>query len=73
MDKNVSPASPRFVYIPDSVSGFSAYQLIHDYVYNERPPSGGFMLVAPKAAGGHQFYDTPYTNFNKAKSSFRVD
>ena len=27
------------------------------------------MLVAPKAAGGHQFHDTAYTNFNKAFQS----
>ena len=65
-EKNVTPSSPRWVYIPGTMLGFNVYDIIHGYVLTQRPPSGGFMLAAPKSAHGTGFWSVPYTNYGNA-------
>ena len=65
-EKNVTPSSPAWKYIPGVMLGCNIYDIIHGYVLNQRPPSGGFMMVAPRSAHGSTFWDVSYTNWNPA-------
>lgn len=65
-EKNVTPDNPAWRPIPGVMLGRNIYSIIHDYVLTQRPPSGGYMMVAPKSPQGKTFHDTPYTNFNPA-------
>ena len=66
IDKNVVPGYPRIMYIPGQVVGIDIYGALCDYLNKERPPSGGYLLAAPSAAGGGKFNSNPYTNFGPA-------
>ena len=65
-DKNITPSCPRDHYLPERVAGWPVYDTLHSYVVEQRPPSGGYMLVAPSSAQGQGFYSTPYSNFASA-------
>ena len=64
MDKNVSSNRVRHVPIPDEVLGVQPVALLEDWLRRERPPSGGYLLVAPSGVRG--FYSTQYTALGKA-------
>ena len=63
IDNNVHHGYPRIMYIPGHVVGIDVYGALCDYLYNERPPSGGYLLAAPSAASGSKFNSNAYTNF----------
>lgn len=63
-DKNVVLSEPRDIYIPPVVAGMPVFDLLHNYILSAKPPSGGYMLVAPTSPNGTGFHSTPFTNFN---------
>ena len=64
-DKNVDAKhGPREVHIPAQFMGFPILDWIIEYLRNERPPSGGYLLCAPHGRAGWRA--TPYTNHGEA-------
>ena len=72
-DKNVLPSDEVFAYIPAVVSSLliRPVALLHDYLRRVRPPSGGFLLAAPRGASfpPTSFWPNPYGGFNDAFKS----
>ena len=66
VDKNVNPSQPQVRYLPAFVCGVPVYDIIYNYILIERPPSGGYLLAAPKSLrAGSGFRDTPFSAFNE--------
>ena len=70
VDKNVLEGDRVFAYIPQAIPGFglSPVHLLDDYLRRVRPPSGGFLLAAPRSRQfpPTSFQSGPYSNFAKA-------
>ena len=69
-DKNVLPSDEVFAYIPAHVPslGVRPVALLLDYLRRVRPPSGGYLLAAPRSTSfpPFSFFKTPYSAFNDA-------
>ena len=65
-DKNVTSAKQGDRYIPSYVAALDVLpvELLETYLIRDRPPSGGYLLVAP--LGHAQWRDTPYGNHGPA-------
>ena len=65
-DKNVNARKQREFHIPHRIYklGIKPVEMLENYLRQERPPSGGYLLAAPKGREG--FYDTAYTGMTKA-------
>ena len=65
VDKNVDTSKQREFHIPHKVKALDLHpiELLESYIYDFRPPSGGFLLAAPLGAG---FRTGAYTNFHSA-------
>ena len=70
VDKNVLEGDCVYAYIPHSIPSFDLHpvHLLEDYLRRVRPPSGGFLLAAPRGRfpPASSFFTGPYSNFAKA-------
>ena len=68
-DKNVNARKRRQFYMPDVIPklGIAPPDMLDEYIIRERPPSGGYLTVAPLGKRG--FRETPYGNHGKAFAS----
>ena len=70
VDKNVTSADEVYAYIPASVPalGLRPVALLLDYLRLLRPPSGGYLLAAPRGTAfpPSAFSSSPYGGFTRA-------
>ncbi len=64
-DKNLRRGHSRLHPIPYKAMGVRPVELLEDYLRDIRPPSGGFLLTAPKGLQ-RDFYGGKYTGFSTA-------
>ena len=64
-DKNLRRGQTRLHPIPYEAMGVRPVQLLEDYLREIRPPSGGYLLTAPKGLR-RDFYGGRYTAFSAA-------
>lgn len=66
VDKNVNALKRRNAYIPDEVPALNLFpvQMLERYLMKYRPPSGGFLLSAPKSAKKHTFNTNRFTGLS---------
>ena len=67
-DKNLKRGQSRLHPIPFEAMGVRPVELLEHYLREIRPPSGGYLLSAPKGLR-HAFYDGMYTAFCPAVRS----
>jgi hypothetical protein len=70
-DKNVNTNQEVYTYIPPSLRSFPGLHpvdILRAYIITFRPPSGGYLLAAPRTRGVGQarFYEGLYTNLSVA-------
>ena len=70
-DKNVSTNQEVYTYIPSTMRSFPHLRpvdILRDYIITFRPPSGGYLLAAPRTrgVGPARFHDGLYTNLSVA-------
>ena len=65
-EKNVSSAKERYTYLPPSIEALGVRPVaeVIAYLVREQPPSGGYLLTAPRGATG--WWPTPYTAQSRA-------
>ena len=63
-DKNMDARRAHVCYIPSRVLGVRPVRLLEEYLRTVRPPSGGYLLVAPRGRAG--FHRTPYRSHCRA-------
>jgi len=63
VDKNVNSTSARLAYLPEAIPdmGIFPIDVLESYLLRVRPPSGGFLLAAPKGLKNHTFFTNPFT------------
>ena len=74
VDKNVNALKRRRAYIPDEVPtlGVRPVEELLAYLREARPPSGGYLLSAPKSVAQRTFRATRFTAMAQAfKRAFR--
>ena len=68
VDKNVNALKRRQGFVPDEVPalGLSPVAMLERYLIKYRPPSGGFLLSAPKSAKKKTFRTSRFTGLSNA-------
>jgi hypothetical protein len=68
VDKNVNALKRRKAYIPDEVRALGLFpvHMLEHYLIKYRPPSGGFLLAAPRSAKLKTFRTNRFTGLSNA-------